>query len=259
MIRCRGRYLSVILKEMRGSVRIQSLRLAESAYPLDDARFACSDYRLAKAFEVSRRTLKLCMEDTFCDASPWGENCRNELLFALSCGGAYDLVRRTLQLGGCVNPSPTWVCALEDYIHETGDHAFLREIWLNVRRVMDAAIAGILPENGLAGDKLEDNFYLAGALLSADRLSQIVGDMEVAYGQEFRKLAEALKKQWDSRNLAWPETCGTVTGFPAALNALAVLFEVMSVPTLVLFRDGQLVRSVVGMQRPQDIMDFINA
>jgi thioredoxin 1 len=40
---------------------------------------------------------------------------------------------------------------------------------------------------------------------------------------------------------------------------LAVLFEVMSVPTLVLFRDGEVVRSTVGMQRPQDIMDFINA
>ena len=92
---------------MTAPVRIQSLRLVESTYPVvEEGTFRCSDLELEKVYEISRRTLKLCMEDTFTDCplyeqTLWVGDARSESLFAMSCFGAYDLVRRCIRSSDC--------------------------------------------------------------------------------------------------------------------------------------------------------------
>ena len=79
---------------------IRHFNLIESTYPVDAVgSFASSDARLDKIWEISARTLKLCMEDTFTDCplyeqTHWVGDARNESLLAYSVFGATDLGRR---------------------------------------------------------------------------------------------------------------------------------------------------------------------
>ncbi len=150
-----GRYLFVILRNMRGPVRIRKVEAIESTYPVShEGRFACSDKSLDRVWEMSERTLKLCMEDTFTDCplyeqTLWVGDARNEAMFALHTFGATDLAKRCAEIAGqsverypmvgCQVPS-TWDCILPawsflwgislwDYYFFTGDKAFIRKMW----------------------------------------------------------------------------------------------------------------------------------
>lgn len=170
-----GRYLFLTLRNLSAPVRIQSVRLAESTYPvIEDGSFECSDFRLGKVYEISQRTLKLCMEDTFTDCplyeqTLWVGDARSESLFAMSSFGAYDLIRRciriagqsleTLPIVGSQVPSgwnnliPAWSfmwgLSVLDYCRETGDWEFVREVWPMVKRNISGALAMVDPGNGL--------------------------------------------------------------------------------------------------------------
>ena len=231
--------LQVTLRNMSRETAIQSIRLAESTYPAVKGMFQCSDYKLTRAWEVAERTLKLAMTDTFNDCLPWGEDCRYEILFALSSCGAYDLVRRTLRLGAEGMPAVTWVLALEDYCKHTLDKIFVREMWPHLRRILDGALQRLTPE-GLAGSSLADSFYLAGALAAGARLSLISGDMEVSYAQEREKLLDAIASVWDSRFLAWPDTTEPGSGYSVTTNVLAVLFDAVPAELLPMARTNVL-------------------
>ena len=237
--RFRGGSLTVTLKNMQGDVRIQSIRLAESTYPAVKGMFQCSDYKLTRAWEAAERTLKLAMEDCFCDCVPWGRDCRNEILFALAGCGAYDLVRRTLRLGAESEPTVTWVLALEDYFNHTGDKAFVREMWSSLRSIMDKALQALSP-SGLAGNVIAESFYLAGALGAAERLTCVSGDMEVSYGRAREKLLAALAAAWDARFLAWPDTPFEGSTYSVATNVLALLFDAVPAELLPMARSNVL-------------------
>lgn len=237
--RFRGGRLELVLKNMKREVRIQSVRLAESTYPAVKGMFLCSDYKLTRAWETAERTLKLAMEDTFCDAVPWGPDCRNEILFALSSCGAYDLVRRTLKLGAESSCPAAWVTALEDYYNYTGDKSFVREMWHPLRKILDGQLANLSP-SGLAGDVIADSFRLAGALGAADRLTPVAGDMEVSYGQARQKLLAALAAVWDARFLAWPDTPFEGSSYSVATNVLAVLADAVPEELLPMTRSNVL-------------------
>ncbi len=175
MERRSGRYLFLTVRNAPGPVRIQFLRLVESTYPvIAEGEFRSSDPSLNRIFEISRRTLKLCMEDTFTDCplyeqTLWVGDARNEGLFAMSVFGAYDLVRRCIRLAGeslqyyplvssqvpsgwgCIIPvwSFLWGLSVWDYYFETGDLDFVREIWPMVVRNLEGAEQRIDPETGL--------------------------------------------------------------------------------------------------------------
>ncbi len=170
-----GRYLFITLRRMTGPVRFQSLRLVESTYPVvADGEFHSSDLRLDRIYEMSQRTLKLCMEDTFTDCplfeqTLWVGDARSEALFAMSAFGAYDLARRCIRLAGesleslplvgCQVPSGwdavipvwsfMWEISLEDYYLETGDLDFIRSVWPMAVKNLENARAMLDPETGL--------------------------------------------------------------------------------------------------------------
>ena len=170
-----GRYLFVILRNMTSPVRIQSLRLVESTYPVVPCgTFSSSNADLDRIYRISANTLKLCMEDTFTDCPLYEQTCwvgdlRNESRFALSCFGAPELVRRCLRLAGesleqlplaasqvpsawgNVIPSFSflWVIAIGELYKELGDEAFVREMFPAVEKMLDNALGMLDPENGL--------------------------------------------------------------------------------------------------------------
>lgn len=150
-----GRYLFLTLRNQHAPVRFRKLQLIESTYPVNAVgEFRCSDARLERIWEISQRTLKLCMEDTFTDCplyeqTLWVGDARNEALYAYPLYGAADIARRCIRLAAqsleryplvgaqvpsswdCLLPawSFLWVISLWDYTFFTGDQDFLREIW----------------------------------------------------------------------------------------------------------------------------------
>ena len=179
-----GRYLFVTVRGAGSPTRFDYLRLIESTYPVvPEGTFHCSDARLEKIWEISERTLKLCMEDTFTDCplyeqTLWVGDARSEALFAFGNFGAYDLARRCMQLTaeslerfpitGCQVPSG-WQCLLpawsfmwglsvDDYREETGDLAFVRTLWPSVKKNLDGALAWLDPATGLMRQPLWNLF-----------------------------------------------------------------------------------------------------
>ncbi len=170
-----GRYFFVTLRKLAKPVEFHSLRLVESTYPaIPTGSFDSSDARLNKIFEISERTLKLCMEDTYTDCplyeqTLWVGDARNEALFGFGLFGAYDLARRCIRIAGesldrypitgCQVPSG-WDCLLPawsfmwgisvwDYYFETGDAKFTAEVWPMVRRNLDGALSYLDEATGL--------------------------------------------------------------------------------------------------------------
>lgn len=168
------RFVYVTLRNLTAPVRIRRLGLVESTYPVElVGGFRCSDERLSRVWEISARTLKLCMEDVFVDCplyeqTLWVGDARNESLFALDVCGAQDLVRRCILIAGqslerypmvgCQVPS-SWDCVLPawsflwgisvwDYAFHSGDVAFLRRCWPLVMRNLRGA-AGFINRDGL--------------------------------------------------------------------------------------------------------------
>lgn len=187
-----GRYLFLTFRAPPGTVeefvtQVRLVRVIESTYPADrKGFFECSDAALGKVWQISARTLELCMEDTFTDCPLYEQTCwvgdaRNEAIYAFNTFGATDIARRCLRLaaesldryplvGGQVPSSwdmilPAWSflwgIAVWDYYFYTGDRAVLAELWPAVMRNLEGA-AGRLDANGLFSGKFWNMFDWAG-------------------------------------------------------------------------------------------------
>ncbi|MEI2725501.1 MAG: alpha-L-rhamnosidase N-terminal domain-containing protein [Verrucomicrobiota bacterium] len=160
-----GRYVFLTLRNQHAPVRIRHFNLIESTYPVNYiGNFACSDARLDRIWDISTRTLKLCMEDTFTDCplyeqTHWVGDARNESLLAYGVFGAHDLARRCIDItaqslerypiAGCQTPSSwdvlipawslLWGISTWDYYWATGDTNFLRGVYPAVIRNLKGA------------------------------------------------------------------------------------------------------------------------
>ncbi len=160
-----GRYVFLTLRNQHSPVRLRHFNVIESTYPVDYiGSFSCSDARLDRIWDISTRTLKLCMEDTFTDCplyeqTHWVGDARNESLLAYGVFGAHDLARRCVNItaqslerypiAGCQTPSG-WDCLLPawsflwgistwDHYWETGDKEWLRGVYPAVIRNLKGA------------------------------------------------------------------------------------------------------------------------
>ncbi len=151
LVRRSGRYLFLTFRGLTRPATLRRLRLIESTYPVEPVgRFEASDARLTRIWEISARTLKLCMEDSFTDCplyeqTLWVGDARNEAVFGYTAFGAADLARRCAKLTAysleehpialCQVPT-TWETLLPawsflwgimvwDYYYYTGDAEFL--------------------------------------------------------------------------------------------------------------------------------------
>ncbi len=170
-----GRYLFITLRNQSAPVRIRKFQVVASTYPVDaSGSFRCSDIDLNAIWEISARTLKLCMEDTFTDCplyeqTLWVGDARNEAAFAYPAFGATDIGRRCIRLAGqsveryplvgCQVPSSwdillpawsfLWCISVWDAYAYSGDRTFLEEVWPWVVRNLEGAEAHLDPAWGL--------------------------------------------------------------------------------------------------------------
>ena len=169
-----GRYIFVTFRNLISPVKIRNIKLIESTYPIEKiANFTCSDDRLDKIWDISIRTLKLCMEDTFTDCplyeqTLWVGDARNEALFALSAFNSVDITKRCIKLAAqslerfpmvssqvpscweSILPawSFLWVISVWDYYYYSGDTAFVEEMWPAIIKNLKSA-ESYIDSNGL--------------------------------------------------------------------------------------------------------------
>jgi len=170
-----GRYLFITLRNQHAPVRIRNLHLIVSTYPVNAVgAFRCSDERLTRIWEISARTLKLCMEDTFTDCplyeqTLWVGDARNEAVFAYPVFGAVDIGQRCARLAAqslerypiVGSQVPTtwdvllpawsflWGISIWDAYAFTGDRAFIEEMWPAVVTNLEGAEGLLDPTTGL--------------------------------------------------------------------------------------------------------------
>jgi len=169
-----SRYIYITIRKNKKPVKIRNISLIESTYPVDHVgSFDCSDARLSKVWEISERTLKLCMEDTFVDCPTyeqvyWTGDARNEALFAFYGFGATDIAERCLKISaesleryelvGCQVPTSwdsiipiwsfLWGMAVWDYYWYTGDKKLVKQMFKPVIKNLKGA-ESYINEDGL--------------------------------------------------------------------------------------------------------------
>ena len=157
------RYLMLRVSNVRADVVIENLSAFECIYPTKTVgEFHSSDKALDKIFDLSARTVNLCMEDAYTDCptrerSQWLGDFQPEGLFSYYAFGEYDLARKAIWEYGHGNTEegwipgvfpitkpfnlPTWgmrfpVIVWEYFLH-TGDRETLNLIYDGVTKQMD--------------------------------------------------------------------------------------------------------------------------
>jgi len=217
LMRRSGRYIFIILRNQTKPVFIKKFQLIESTYPVNQAgSFSCSDIRLDKIWEISTRTLKLCMEDSLTDCplyekTLWVGDARNESLFAYTVFGAPDLARRCISIAaqslerypmvGAQVPSSwdmlipawgfLWGISVWEYYWYSGDEKFLHKIWPAVVKNIKGAAKDINSDGLFSGPYwnffdwsniderktvLHNSMILVGAINAAINCGQVLGD-----------------------------------------------------------------------------------
>lgn len=211
-----GRYLFLTLRQARGPVRLRNLRMLEATYPVEHiGSFACPDAALNRIWDLSVRTLHLCMLDTYVDCplyeqTLWVGDARNEALYAHAVFGSHDLTLRCLRLAGeslerlplvgaqvpsgwdTVLPawSFLWCIGVWDYFEYSADRAGLEALYPalveNLRRAEGFCRDGLfsMPAWNLfdwsGADQapatvIHNTQFLVGAIRAARRCADVVG------------------------------------------------------------------------------------
>ncbi|MDF2921859.1 MAG: hypothetical protein K0R57_773 [Paenibacillaceae bacterium] len=151
------RYAQLRVRNHRGPVIIHRVGLRTRRYPLaHTATLQCSDRRLAGIWDISARTLRLCMQDGFLDSSSreqqqWMGDGRWQAVINYHYSGDSRLHRKLLrQVGQSQDwtgmtkarypdghhnypPIPSfclaWICSFRDYVRYTGDTGLVHEWW----------------------------------------------------------------------------------------------------------------------------------
>lgn len=270
-----GRFVFITLRDQKSPVQIRRFQLIESTYPVNSVgSFTCSDARLDAIWAISTRTLKLCMEDTFTDCplyeqTHWVGDARNESLFAFGAFGAEDLARRCVRItaqslerypiAGCQTPSgwdvllPAWSflwgISTWDYYWQTGDKAFLREVWPAVIRNLKGAEGFVNPQGLFSGafwnffdwtaidqgpkTVFHNSMFVVGAIDAALRCGDALNDHsqdDWLKGMRARLVA-GINKHWNVDKGAYPDSIrddGSVSPSTCQHTSfLSVLYDIL--------------------------------
>lgn len=149
------RYAILTFRNRTAPVEIHLIRATELSYSiLPQGSFQCSDWELNKIWEISSRSVALCMEDTYVDCPAfeqayWIGDARIEALVNNYTYGAYELTRRSIgMVGGSLTKSelpeaqvPTgcntvltawillWLLSCKEYYEYSGDLNGLRAVY----------------------------------------------------------------------------------------------------------------------------------
>ena len=159
------RYALLTFRNLTADTAVYGIQTTELSYPeLKRGSFTCSDWELNQIWQISRRSVELCMEDTFVDCPAFEQACwigdaRIEALVSYYTHGAYELTKNSIgMVGGSLRQSelpdaqvPTgcstmitawlllWLLSCKEYYEYTGDmnglDAVYDDMLLTIRRL----------------------------------------------------------------------------------------------------------------------------
>lgn len=167
-----GRHLYRALRRRAGryvllqgeKCRVHGFSVLEARYPSQEAgQFECDDEVLTRAYEISKRTVALCSEDTYVDCPSyeqtfWVGDARNSSLVNYFSLGDWELARHSCLLAGeSLKRSPwveshvpsgwpmiipawslLWMQACWECFYHTGDLQFLKEVYPALKKQFSA-------------------------------------------------------------------------------------------------------------------------
>lgn len=162
MVRRGFRYALVTVRHFCSPVRIYGIWAEEVRYPtVRVGNFHSRDARLNEIWQLSRRTMELCMDDTFSDSAAYEQSCwlgdaQAASLFSYYLFDNPEIAQRSLVLGarslersplpeaqvptGCDTIltawSLLWVITLREYYQYTDDLATMQEIYPYLQKAM---------------------------------------------------------------------------------------------------------------------------
>lgn len=154
------RYVQLRIRNASAPVTFHRVGMRTRRYPLErEARFSCNEERVNSIWQISARTLRLCMQDGFLDSpsreqQQWMGDGRWQAIINAYYSGDSRLHRKLLeQIGqsqdskgmtksrypdGHENRPPipsfclAWISSFNDYCRYTGDEAFAGSWWPNI-------------------------------------------------------------------------------------------------------------------------------
>lgn len=234
-----GRYL-IVMHEGEEPLRLEDLRLLSATCgSRPRGYFRCSDPLLNEIYEIAVRSCIAGVDDTFTDcplfeqvnwnfdnrAAYWGESwsianlavARHSILLFAEDPRSDGLVNSQYPSSwhdtAIPNWSFHWIMWVRDYVVESGDGAFARELWPRIAAGLDEALARCRPDGlfswpeawhfiewGAGRDDegvvlSHEQACLAGALEAACWLSDQLGEDSTAWSEARDKLAAACNAQ----------------------------------------------------------------
>jgi len=245
-----GRYVMLTFRNLPAPVRVRRAWFELVTYPVEPrGSFECSDPILNRIWDVGRRTLRTNMHDHYEDC-PFREqmlycgDLRVAALLAYYAFGDYALARESLlklariqrddgaipDYGYIARDSSKsipeypalWLIALHDYWLHSGDGSLVKDLWANVKKLLDwyaqwhdeTGLMRQLPTElrndfvdnlagiGMDGPVLAVQCFYYLALRAASRLAEHVADGETASTCDERaaRLADAVNARfWDAK------------------------------------------------------------
>ena len=169
--RIAGRYLQVYFTD---TIEIDTIGIIPVDYPLNKIPVTFKSALRNKIYDVSVKTLTSCMHEHYEDC-PWREQAmynmdsRNEMLFTYLAFGDYEFARASLKLmskaplkdgllpicfpagTNLTIPSFSLIYPIQvyEYVVNSGDTAFVKEVFAQIKAVMDTFIQNFDPVTGL--------------------------------------------------------------------------------------------------------------
>jgi len=157
------RYMTLTFRNVNSPVTIRNISALFVHHAVEHhGRFQCNDYLLNRIWEVGKKTLLCCMEDTFTDCPTyeqtyWVGDGRNEALICHTTFGQYDMTRRCVKLpawslhrsdltesqvpSAWQNILPAWsmlwVMMVWEHYEFSGDVKTLKEIYPYVAKMLN--------------------------------------------------------------------------------------------------------------------------
>lgn len=238
------RYVQFRVRNPQGPVIFHKVGMRTRKYPLArTAEFACSDNRLNALWDISVRTLRLCMQDGFLDSSSreqqqWMGDGRWQAVINACYSGDHRLHRKLLEQIGqsqdCTGmtksrypdghenfpPIPSfclaWVSSFADYLDNTGDLSLVKKWWPNIVLAL-RWFSAYENECGLLEDVpywfFVDRAEAPEGPMLDDQRGGIAAGLNLQYLEALRN-AVRFARQFDDHEAAevYAEKIGSVTG-----------------------------------------------